>query len=211
MQPRNGALKNALISIFGDTGFDRGTPANNFLFGEWKNGIRSPGAFDIISNNFAAGAKGDVIAIIPKANPGQVFGATELKALLENGNVTRINGLPRNALLELVKDVSNITPDELTNVFNFGSNGSNDQVMLTGYFAGGANRYHLQFDDATYQATELRGVRICLPPRKEPFRSVDAVRHAGLATTPFIGCGEFLILPRPLKNRRPHGCRFFSA
>ena len=159
MQPRNGALKNTLISIFGDTGFDRGMPANNFLFGEWENGIRSPGAFDIISNNFAAGAKGDVIAIIPKANPGQVFGATELKALLENGNVTSINGLPRNALLELVKDASNITPDELTNVFNFGSNGSDDQVMLTGYFAGGANRYHLQFDDATYQATELRGVR----------------------------------------------------
>ena len=62
--------------------------------------------------------------------------------------------------MELVKDASNITPDELTNVFNFGSNGSDDQVMLTGYFAGGANRYHLQFDDATYQATELRGVRI---------------------------------------------------
>ncbi|SAM60913.1 hemolysin-type calcium binding protein [Cardiobacterium hominis] len=132
MQPRNGALKNALISIFGDTGFDRGMPANNFLFGEWKNGIRSPGAFDIISNNFAAGAKGDVIAIIPKANPGQVFGATELKALLENGNVTSINGLPRNALLELVKDASNITPDELTNVFNKVKAASAIQIRAAG-------------------------------------------------------------------------------
>ena len=59
--------------------------------------------------------------------------------------------------------------------------GSDDQVMLTGYFAGGANRYHLQFDDVTYQAAELRGkdlVKDGLPPRKELFRPVDAVRHA---------------------------------
>ncbi|WP_392406578.1 calcium-binding protein [Cardiobacterium hominis] len=108
MQPRNESLKKALISIFGDTDFDRGTPANNFLFGEWKNGIRSPGAFDIISNNFAAGAKGSVIAIVPNANPKMVFGATELKALLNNPDVTAINGIDKQSLVSLAK---NVPPD----------------------------------------------------------------------------------------------------
>ena len=121
MQPRNGALKNALISIFGDTGFDRGMPANDFLFGEWKNGIRSPGAFDIISNNFAAGAKGNVIAIIPNANPKQVFGATELKALLQNQNVAYINGLDKNELLKILGDHvdwNNIDASKYEKIFN---------------------------------------------------------------------------------------------
>jgi len=107
-QPRNESLKKALISIFGYTGFDRGTPANNFLFGEWKNSIRSPGAFDIISNNFAAGAKGSVIAIVPNANPKKVFGATELKALLNNPDVTAINGIDKQSLVSLAK---NVPPD----------------------------------------------------------------------------------------------------
>ena len=121
MQPRNGALKNALISIFGDTGFDRGTPANDFLFGGWKDNVRSPGAFDIISNNFAAGAKGNVIAIIPNANPKQVFGATELKALLQNQNVAYINGLDKNELLKILGDHvdwNNIDASKYEKIFN---------------------------------------------------------------------------------------------
>ena len=121
MQPRNESLKKALISIFGDTDFDRGTPANDFLFGEWKNGIRSPGAFDIISNNFAAGAKGSVIAIVPNANPKQVFGATELKALLQNQNVTYINGLDKNELLKILGDHvdwNNIDASKYEKIFN---------------------------------------------------------------------------------------------
>ena len=58
--------------------------------------------------------------------------------------------------------------------------GSDDQVLLTGYFMGGANRYHLQFDDATYQVTELRGkdlVKDGLPPRKNLLRHLDVGRH----------------------------------
>ena len=183
----NETLNRALTSIFGDGGLDRPDPkspdfrsklmtANEFLYGEIdrETGKRiNNGAFDDMSRNFAAGAKGDVIAIIPKANAGQVFGATELKALLENGNVTSINGLPRNALLELVKDASNITPDELTNVFNKVKAASAIQIRAAGL--------HLLDPDAPIDPRALNkyldyaGMDMVAFIKKYPKAAIDAI------------------------------------
>jgi Ca2+-binding RTX toxin-like protein len=95
---------NALQRIFGDNprDWENNSQANQFLFGSRDaSGNRSAdGAFDIVSKNFADGATGKVIALVPFAQEGQVFGATELKALLENPNVTEINGIPKSELLQ---------------------------------------------------------------------------------------------------------------
>ena len=93
--PTNSVLGKLLNKINEDKSIEPGHSINDFFFGARESGVRKPGAFDFISENFAATAKGRVIAMIPNANPGQVFGLTELKALLKNPEVTHINGLEK--------------------------------------------------------------------------------------------------------------------
>lgn len=45
------------------------------------------------SERFAAGADGNVVSLSSFANPDRVFGSVELKALLDNTNVTAIDGV----------------------------------------------------------------------------------------------------------------------
>ncbi|MCP1201136.1 calcium-binding protein, partial [Notoacmeibacter sp. MSK16QG-6] len=51
--------------------------------------------FDIASEAYAANAVGPIIALVPEARPDRIFARTELEALLNNPNVTTINGIGR--------------------------------------------------------------------------------------------------------------------
>lgn len=56
-------------------------------------GTRTPGMWDIASKNLASAASGDVRTLTPLAEQGKTFIQTELPALLDNRNVTSINGI----------------------------------------------------------------------------------------------------------------------
>lgn len=99
----NTDLINKLRDIFGDDPNDRGSSSNSFLFGERVNGERIPnGAWDIASENFAAEATGNVWLVAPTGPSNGVFAQTELKAILNNSNVTEIEGIPKTQVQDLV-------------------------------------------------------------------------------------------------------------
>ena len=117
-EPKNKYLKEVLESIFGDDVDFREGEVNEFIFGKENPGsLRTNGAFDWVSENFAKETKGRVIAIVPNASSGRTFGQTELKALLQNPDVTHINGLEKSLLLGNI-DPLKITTKELTNIFD---------------------------------------------------------------------------------------------
>ena len=112
--------------------------ANQFLFGTDASGKRvADGAFDIVSKNFVDGATGDVIALAPFANGGQVFGASELPALLSNTNVTQINGIPKSELLAALQQ------DGILAVFDKVKNISYQQLASTGMISSSIIGDHL--------------------------------------------------------------------
>ena len=117
-RPKNKYLKEVLESIFGDNVDFRKGEVNEFIFGKENPGAyRTNGAFDWVSENFAKETKGRVIAIVPNASPGRTFGQTELRALLNNPNITAINGLDKMELLGSINP-TNITSKELENIFD---------------------------------------------------------------------------------------------
>ncbi len=59
-----------------------------------SNGTRINGMWDIVSENLAKSATGDVRTLTAFAESGKTFAATELPALLSNSDVTHINGIP---------------------------------------------------------------------------------------------------------------------
>ncbi len=54
-----------------------------------------PGLWATASDNLASSAHGNVITLSAFADPTRVFGATEFQALLDNPNVTSIDGIPK--------------------------------------------------------------------------------------------------------------------
>jgi hypothetical protein len=88
------AFKVALTSITGEEEFSsayNGT-AN-------PDGTRTPGMWDIASENLAKAASGDVRTLTPLAEQGKTFVQTELPApLLDNPNVKSINGVSTEVL-----------------------------------------------------------------------------------------------------------------
>lgn len=105
---RNIELNQKLLDMFGDDPNDYGLRANQFLFGEQKviGGVKQSvpnGAFDIVSTNFAKGAKGQTIALVGFANEGQIFGASEMPTILYASESTHINGIPTETLRNVAK------------------------------------------------------------------------------------------------------------
>ena len=88
---RNEVLEDTLRRIFADDPLEKGSRANQFLFGATDaDGRRiANGAWDIVSEQFVSATTGDVITLTPFTDPMRVFGATELPALLDNPEVTR--------------------------------------------------------------------------------------------------------------------------
>lgn len=93
-----------LEKLFGDDPTLHGTAANRFLNGDIdENGNRIPnGIWDEVSRRFAEQAVGEVRVLTDFSRPHGVFAQTELPALLANPNVTTIEGIPRQQLIELV-------------------------------------------------------------------------------------------------------------
>lgn len=67
-------------------------------------GTRTEGMWDIASRNLAQAASGDVRTLTPFSDAGKVFAQTELPVLLDNPNVTHIDGIPKEDLLRLHSD-----------------------------------------------------------------------------------------------------------
>jgi len=95
------AFTDALARIFGNANSDA---AKAFQFGErLPSGDRvSNGIWDDISERFASIAHGEVITITPNASLSSVFSQTEILAILDNPDITHINGTPTSALRALV-------------------------------------------------------------------------------------------------------------
>ena len=84
-----------------------GVPLDDFT----KSGYRSPttdwlynptdGPWADVSGRFADGARGDVRVVLPNAVPSRVFGATELRRILANEQVTTREGLPCPMLAQI--------------------------------------------------------------------------------------------------------------
>lgn len=127
----NKILRDALESIFGDDPIPPGSKANQFLYGNNTTPRTANGAWDIVSRNFAKGASGNVVAIVPFAQADRVFGATELKELLNNSNVTSINGLDKEALLSFAKN-SPPTAKDIERIFNVIKTTSRVQMAASG-------------------------------------------------------------------------------
>lgn len=62
--------------------------------------------WDDISRSFAESASGEVIAVVPKADPYRVFAQTELPALLANENVTSINGVVKEHYVQYLDELA---------------------------------------------------------------------------------------------------------
>ncbi|WP_434428578.1 calcium-binding protein [Xylella fastidiosa] len=93
---RNEALIQKLQQIIGDKPEDMGSRANQFLFGERAaDGTRLPnGAWDTISARFVNETVGEVRTLTGGASVTGVFNQTELPRLLNNPNITSVDGLP---------------------------------------------------------------------------------------------------------------------
>ena len=124
-------LRKALETIFGDDPEFPGSKANQFLYGNNTTPRTANGAWDIVSRNFAKGASGNVVAIVPFAQADRVFGATELKELLNNSNVTSINGIDKEALLSLSKNFPP-TAKDIERIFNTIKFTSRYQMVASG-------------------------------------------------------------------------------
>lgn len=92
-------FKSALSNITGAAGFDA---AYNGTIN--PDGTRTQGMWDIASQNLAEAATGDVRTISPFSESGKVFAATELPALLNNSNVTHIDGYPKDYFVRMKAD-----------------------------------------------------------------------------------------------------------
>ncbi|WP_169715811.1 calcium-binding protein [Pseudomonas indica] len=125
-------FKNAVANAFGVLVRDldeRGTPANDFLFAS-KNG-----AWSNTSERFVKAAVGAVRVLAPFAPENRVFAQAELPTLLDNPNVTNVDGFPRAELVEMRDKLG------LAQVKNFISANSLQQVFFSGLSSGNVAGY----------------------------------------------------------------------
>ena len=86
----NPVVQEAVLDAFGGIQAD----ANAALFG--SNG----GLWSEASARFASAARGAIITITPDANPEKIFGSVEIENILNNADVTTINGVPKSLFIE---------------------------------------------------------------------------------------------------------------
>lgn len=99
------ALENTLNSmgVIDSYQFNKeGTVAYEFWNGSGgidpSTGEHVPSIWNTISEVYARDTKGDVLALVPFADDNRIWAQTELPTLLENPNVTSINGIPIDEL-----------------------------------------------------------------------------------------------------------------
>jgi len=88
---------------------------DDLLGGRVSGGFRTPfGTSNVLSINdfaserFVRSATGEVISITSEIDQFSVFSTTELRALIENPNVTKINGVPRGAYVDLLNEYGDL-------------------------------------------------------------------------------------------------------
>jgi len=97
-------FRDAVAKSFGLTNFeDLNEAPSTHLAKQW---LFDPtqGPWALASANFIASAQGEIVALTSGADPTRIFGATELGVALNNPNVTHINGIARNDLLNLTRE-----------------------------------------------------------------------------------------------------------
>lgn len=135
-------LRSVLRRFFDDDPYSYGSDANKFLNGDiGPDGKRIPnGIWDEISRRFARETVGDVRVLTNFDRPDGVFAQTELPELLANPNVTTIEGIPRQQLVDLV-DASG--PDGLDKARNVIAANSQLHIRLSGLAPGRTSEYLL--------------------------------------------------------------------
>ena len=100
----NAAFHNALQTALGPAGPERDALYNRVLIGNDASGttrITSDSLWDDASRRFAQNATGTISIIAPEGEAFKIFAQTELPALLDNPNVTHIDGIPREQLIAM--------------------------------------------------------------------------------------------------------------
>ncbi len=93
--------------ILSDPSFE-GT-IDDALYGSRDNGVRqADGLWDIASANLADNASGNIQVIAPFTQADSVFAQTELPRLLENPDVTSINGVSKDDFINGIEDLLKI-------------------------------------------------------------------------------------------------------
>ncbi|MFV0678749.1 hypothetical protein [Ottowia sp.] len=91
------------------------------LHTELMDGVRADGSrvesvWDRGSRRLAMAAEGDVRTLTPSALDGKVFASVELPALLDNPNVSHVNGVPVEAYRHIYQNTPGTVPDKLSRV-----------------------------------------------------------------------------------------------
>ncbi|UZR28845.1 calcium-binding protein [Methylococcus mesophilus] len=156
--------------------------------------------WDDASRRFAEAATGDVRTLTPFAASDRVFAQTELKALLDNPNVTHIDGIPKADLVRLYNSELTRTGDAAGALSTVRSAVSANSVLQsmglaiatdgagnitgvdTGKFFGGSQAglsTHLPADTPNLLAFDnlIQGMNDA--QRAEFLRGVDAIREGG--------------------------------
>ncbi|MEW6036665.1 MAG: calcium-binding protein [Pseudomonadota bacterium] len=165
-----------------------------------NNRITDTGLWDVASKNFANAASGDVRTLSPLALDNSTFSQTELKALLDNPNVTHIDGIPKADLVRLYNSELTRTGDAAGALSTVRSAVSANSVLQsmglaiatdgagnitgvdTGKFFGGSQAglsTHLPADTPNLLAFDnlIQGMNDA--QRAEFLRGVDAIREGG--------------------------------
>lgn len=102
----------SIASILNDSGFQ--SAVEDAVGGsDTARRAQIDGFWDSASQTLAANANGPVTAIAPNAALDRIFVTTELPELLDNPNVTHINGIPRETLAAEVDRLRPIVGDDL--------------------------------------------------------------------------------------------------
>ena len=97
-------FRGALQETVGDVEFNRLINGSTDV-----NGIRVPDSlWDDISRDFAQNVQGEIRTVTPNADAYRVFTQTELKELLDNDNVTTINGYDKQKYVDYFDDLKNV-------------------------------------------------------------------------------------------------------
>jgi len=102
---RNTPLYEALRRIFGDDPNDKGSQSNRFLYGDFDGQNRTAnGAWDIVSGRFIDATKGAVVTITGGADPNRVFAQTEIPHILQNKDITTVDGITHQHLVQFTPE-----------------------------------------------------------------------------------------------------------
>ncbi len=109
------------------------------------------------SGRLASSASGAIVTITPSADPAKVFATVELEAILQNPNVTTVDGISRS-YIKLLYDATELTqgkPAALQAVFDIVTGKSAGNVVDNIAIAKDGNKLAVIVDDEFYRSNKL--------------------------------------------------------